>query len=49
MCCTTRTNQVHQPSRHQFLREKHFQDWISRGKCNNLYNELTRIFYENYC
>lgn len=26
MCCTTRTNQVHQPSRHQFLRGR-----LSRG------------------
>lgn len=29
MCCTTRTNQVHQPSRHQFLRER-----LSRGSKN---------------
>lgn len=34
MCCTTRTNQVHQPSRHQFLRERLSRGSKSNGKAN---------------
>lgn len=32
MCCTTRKNQVHQQSRHQFLNVRLFPDWKSRGR-----------------
>lgn len=32
MCSTTRTNQVHQPSRHQFLRGRPSRDSRSQGK-----------------
>lgn len=32
MCCTTRTNQVHQPSRHQFLRGRLSRGSKSKGK-----------------
>lgn len=36
MCCTTRTNQVHQPSRHQFLRGRPSRGSRSKGEKGGL-------------